>query len=275
MHVVRLPGELPTPSCVRALVPTMGALHPGHASLMALAKQSANEVVVSIFVNPTQFRPGEDFERYPRTPENDLELCEAAGVDYVYMPSAETMYPAGQSAVSVHVSSVGELWEGPIRPGHFDGVATVVSQLFLQVRPHLAIFSVKDLQQCAVIERLVSGLHFGLKVQLAPTLRESDGLAMSSRNRYLSSEDRAIAPQLNQALVAAKQELLANKTSDIGSILSNVTRLLDRRFDLQYMALVNRKSMAATSSDDPDAWVITAAKLGETRLIDNISLYNS
>ena len=252
----------------------MGALHPGHVSLIEAAKARADEVVVSIFVNPTQFRPGEDFERYPRTPEHDLELCKAAGVDYVFMPTVETIYPSGPNAVTICVGSVGDRWEGAARPGHFDGVSTVVAQLFLTVKPHLAVFSLKDLQQCAVISKLVAGLRLGVGIILAPTVREPDGLAMSSRNRYLSTEDRAVAPQLFRALFEAKKHLVRGRAADAETELRSVAENLDARFDVQYLAIVNRESMEPASSTDRLAWLIAAVRLSGTRLIDNIALFD-
>jgi len=251
----------------------MGALHAGHVSLIEAAKARADETVVSIFVNPTQFRPGEDFERYPRSPERDLQLCEASGADLVFMPTVEVMYPAGEGAVSVHVGAVGDRWEGPARPGHFDGVATVVTQLFLAVRPNLAVFSVKDLQQCAVLGKLAAALRLGVELHLAPTLREADGLAMSSRNRYLSSEQRAIAPQLYQVLLAAKKGLSSAKGGELEAILKRCAAELDSRLHLLYLALVNRETMEPTKPDDTAAWLIGAVLLGGTRLIDNIALH--
>src|ERR1022692_971386 len=250
----------------------MGALHPGHVSLIDAAKAQADEVVVSIFVNPTQFNPGEDFERYPRTLDHDFQLCEAAGVNYIFSPTVETMYPAGPGAIAIHVEAVGDRWEGAARPGHFDGVATVVAQLLLAIKPHLAVFSVKDLQQCAVISKLVAGLRLGVELFLAPTLREPDGLAMSSRNRYLSTEDRAIAPQLYRALIEAKTRLVSDADTEIETVLRRVTGNLDTRIDVQYLAIVNRETMEPTIPTDSFAWLIAAARLGGTRLIDNIAL---
>jgi len=251
----------------------MGALHAGHLSLVEAAQARSDETVVSIFVNPTQFRPGEDFDRYPRPHDEDLAKCEAAGVDYVFMPSVERMYPRGQDAVRIHVGSVGDRWEGEARPGHFDGVATVVTQLMLMVRPSLAVFSVKDLQQCAVIEKLLTSLELGVELHLAPTLREPDGLAMSSRNRYLSPGARAVAPQLYQALTMAKERLASSKESDASNRLKEAASTLDSMFDLQYFSVVNRVSMEPAPPSEDDAWLMTAARLDGTRLIDNICLH--
>ncbi|MHB8637608.1 MAG: pantoate--beta-alanine ligase [Fimbriimonadaceae bacterium] len=273
MRLVTEFSELPVAVGRRGLVPTMGALHAGHCSLIEAAHGLADEVVVSIFVNPAQFRPGEDFQKYPRTPEHDLQLCEDARVDYVFMPSVATMYPLGYSAVTVHVDAVGDRWEGALRPGHFDGVATVVAQLWLGISPKVAVFSVKDLQQCAVLGKLARALRLGVELHFAPTLRDADGLALSSRNRYLSPTERSIAPQLYGALMNAKQLLRAEGEADASTILSQVGNSLDSRFELQYMAIVNRETMEATNTSDRSAWLIAAVRLGTTRLIDNIALH--
>lgn len=251
----------------------MGALHAGHVSLIEAARRLGEEVVVSVFVNPTQFRPGEDFERYPRTPDDDIAKCEAAGADYVFLPGVETMYPAGPGALSIHVAGVGDQWEGPLRPGHFDGVATVVTQLFLSTQPNVAVFSVKDLQQCAVVTKLVAALRLGVKLHLAPTVREADGLAMSSRNRFLSKQERAVAPQLYQGLLAARDRLRSCAEASTESILADTAETMKTWLEVQYLALVNQKSMEPTEPTDTEAWLIVAAKLGSTRLIDSLSLF--
>jgi pantoate--beta-alanine ligase len=273
MQIINDPADFPKSYGKRGFVPSLGNLHRGHLSLVSAAQEVSDEVVVSIFVNPTQFRVGEDYDRYPRTPEIDLALCEAAGVTYAFMPSREGMYPAGDNAVTIHVGEVGDLWEGAIRPHHFDGVATVVANLFLAVRPDRAIFGQKDLQQNAVIRRLLGGLKLGVTLQIEPTIRETDGLALSSRNSYLSAEERHLAPQLYGALCSARDELMNNSATNSDSVLTATAARLDSSFTLQYFALVNRNSMQLTSPEDKDSSLIIAAVLGGTRLIDNVPLY--
>ena len=182
------------------LVPTMGALHEGHLRLIERCRQEAGYVVVTIFVNPTQFGPGEDLTRYPRTLETDLTKCDAAGVDLVFAPSETTIYPRGRSATFVEVPGLSHVLEGAVRPGHFRGVTTVVLALFEIVRPDLAVFGQKDYQQQLLIRRMVDDLHVPVDIVIEPTVREADGLAMSSRNRYLSAEERAAATVLHRAL---------------------------------------------------------------------------
>src|SRR5512139_3769091 len=185
-------------------VPTMGFLHEGHLSLMARARQESDVVVTSIFVNPTQFGPKEDLDRYPRDAEGDRRKCESAGVDVLFLPEAKEMYP-DKPSVFVCVEGVSEILEGAIRPGHFRGVATVVAKLFHIVKPHRAYFGQKDYQQCAVIRRMTEGLNLGVEIIVLPTVREADGLAMSSRNTYLSPEDRRKATVLYRALKAGEE----------------------------------------------------------------------
>ena len=185
-------------------VPTMGFLHAGHVSLMQRARQECDVVVASIFVNPTQFGPNEDFDRYPRDEAGDRATCEAAGVDVLFMPTASAMYPDTPS-VFVIVEGISDILEGAVRPGHYRGVATVVSKLFHLVKPHKAFFGQKDYQQCAVIKRMVKGLDMDVDVVVLPTVREPDGLAMSSRNSYLSADERRTAAAIYRALSAAEQ----------------------------------------------------------------------
>ncbi len=182
--------------CRIGLVPTMGALHAGHARLIERCRAQSGITIVSIFVNPTQFGPSEDFSRYPRALEDDLQLCEAAGAMLVFAPSVETMYPHGLESTSVEVPQFADIFEGASRPDHFRGVATVVLKLFQIVRPDLACFGQKDYQQQLVIRRMVADLHQGVEIDTCPTIREEDGLAMSSRNRYLSAEERKAAAVL-------------------------------------------------------------------------------
>jgi pantoate--beta-alanine ligase len=251
-------------------VPTMGSLHAGHYSLVELARQHADRVVASVFVNPTQFGPGEDFGRYPRTPEADAKGLEAAGCDLLWMPSVETMYPHGaQAAVQVHVPAITELLEGAHRPGHFDGVATVVSRLFNQVQPDAAVFGRKDYQQLAVIRYLASDLSFPIRIVAGPTLREADGLAMSSRNQYLSPDQRIVAATIHQVLQYIRTRIRAGDAR--ADVEAAATRMLEERgFAVDYAA-VRRPDLDEPRDGDGGARVaLVAARLGQTRLIDNI-----
>src|SRR3981081_991377 len=187
-----------------AFVPTMGALHEGHLTLIDEAKRVADVVVMSIFVNPLQFGPSEDFDRYPRTLEDDAKLASKRGVDLLFTPTREDMYPEHAPVVIVHPGSVGKEWEGAVRPHHFEGVLTVVAKLFHIVMPDVAVFGQKDLQQAAAIKAMVRDLNFPVGILVAPTVREPDGLAMSSRNRYLSPRDRELALILSRALFAMR-----------------------------------------------------------------------
>ena len=191
-------------------VPTMGNLHAGHYSLVALARRHADRVVSSVFVNPTQFGPNEDFTRYPRTPENDTSGLQAAGCDVLWLPDVESMYPFGvELAANVHVPGVSAVLEGEHRPGHFDGVCTVVSRLFNQVLPDVAVFGEKDFQQLAVIRQLVADLHFPIEVVGGDIVREANGLAMSSRNQYLSAQEREVSAVIHRTLLAMRDALQA------------------------------------------------------------------
>ena len=193
-------------------VPTMGNLHAGHYSLVEIAKRHADRVVASVFVNPTQFGPNEDFSRYPRTPQQDAAGLEAAGCDALWLPSVEAMYPFGtEGAVRMHVPNVGDTLEGAHRPGHFDGVATVVARLFNQAQADVAVFGRKDYQQLAVIRAMARDLAFALEIVAAPTLREADGLAMSSRNQYLSAAERPVAAGIFRTLQSMREAILAGR----------------------------------------------------------------
>jgi 3-methyl-2-oxobutanoate hydroxymethyltransferase len=268
MKIVRTIAEVPPPLGKRGFVPTMGALHAGHLSLVGLAKQLCEEVVVSVFVNPKQFGPKEDLDRYPRQEAEDRALCKAAGVDVFFAPSSQDMYPFGMDAATIHIGEVGDLWEGALRPGHFDGVATVVAKLCHMVDPSLLILGEKDLQQCAVVQRMIEALNEKYALVIGPTQRESDGLAMSSRNAYLNAEERARAPQIYRALMRAKSELLAH--SDVLGTLQAAREALANGFDLQYFELVNRASLKPITELEPNAGLIVAAYCGTTRLIDNV-----
>lgn len=253
-----------------ALVPTMGALHAGHLALVEQARRAAGKVVVSVFVNPKQFGPGEDLDRYPRDLEGDVEKLREAGVDLLFAPSVDEMYPPGFST-TVHVAGVSEGMEGTRRPGHFDGVATVVARLLGLVLPDVAVFGQKDAQQCAVVMRLVKDLGLPVEVRVAPTVRESDGLAMSSRNAYLSPEERKAAPALFRALLATQlvHELGERKAEK----LLKAFRLAiesEPLLELDSVDLVDVATMKPVAKVDRPVLLAAAVKAGRTRLIDNV-----
>ncbi|WP_147651342.1 pantoate--beta-alanine ligase [Vulcaniibacterium gelatinicum] len=251
-------------------VPTMGNLHAGHYSLVALARQHADRVVASVFVNPTQFGPNEDFARYPRTPEADAAGLAAAGCDLLWLPSVETMYPYGAGgAVRMHVPGVTDTLEGAHRPGHFDGVATVVTRLFHQVQPDVAAFGRKDYQQLAVIRYLVRDLAFPIELLAGETVREPDGLAMSSRNQYLSAEERARAVEIHRTLLAMREGIRCGWPREQVEAEA-AQRLLETGFDPDY-AVVRRPDLTEPDDAEPGPRVaLIAARLGRTRLIDNL-----
>jgi pantoate--beta-alanine ligase len=251
-------------------VPTMGNLHAGHHSLVRLAREHADHVVASIFVNPTQFGPGEDFTRYPRTPDADAAGLAAAGCDLAWMPSVGTMYPFGlEGVVQVRVPGVTEVLEGAHRPGHFDGVATVVARLFHQVQPDVAVFGRKDYQQLAVIRYMVRELAFPLEVVAGETQRESDGLAMSSRNQYLSKEERALAPELHRALRVLRDAVRAG-TPRAQAEAQAAAALAAQGIEVDYI-VVRRPDLSDPMEGEGGPRVaLVAARLGRTRLIDNL-----
>ncbi|MCD9030977.1 pantoate--beta-alanine ligase [Luteimonas sp. Y-2-2-4F] len=252
------------------LVPTMGNLHAGHHSLVRLARGHADRVVASVFVNPTQFGPNEDFDRYPRTPEADAAGLAAAGCDLMWAPSVATMYPFGpEAAVRMRVPGVTEVLEGARRPGHFDGVATVVSRLFLQVQPDVAAFGRKDYQQLAVIRHLVRDLAFPLELLAGAIVRDADGLALSSRNQYLSPDERRAAPRLYATLQAMRDGLRAGGGRE--AVEDAAARALEAAgFEVDY-AVVRTPSLQAPADGDRGGRVaLLAARIGRTRLIDNL-----
>ncbi|MFI7702913.1 pantoate--beta-alanine ligase [Nonomuraea sp. NPDC049480] len=252
-----------------ALVPTMGALHEGHRSLIRLARTRADQVVVSIFVNPLQFGPTEDFSRYPRTFDADLEVCRAEGVDVVFHPSAEDIYLPDRQ-VSVHSGRMGEIVEGAARPGHFDGVLTVVLKLFNLVQPHVAIFGQKDAQQLAMIRRMVADLDVPVEIVGAPTVREPDGLALSSRNRYLTAEDRQVALALSRALHKGAAEPTPSR---IRAAAREILDAAGPRLFVDYLVLVDPATFAEVGESHAGPAVLAvAATVGTTRLIDNVTL---
>ena len=247
----------------------MGALHEGHLSLVRLARRESDFVVVSIFVNPLQFAPGEDFARYPRVEEKDLALLADEGVDVVYLPAADDLYPAGFSR-AVEVSGVSEGGEGEARPGHFRGVATVVAKLFLQVAPDVAVFGRKDLQQVSVIRRMIRDLDFPIRLVVGETVREPDGLAMSSRNAYLSPEERRLAGALPRALFAAR-DAASREERDATELLAAVRREIEAAgLRVEYVAVVDPDTMKPLERASPGAAIAAAVRVGKTRLIDNV-----
>ena len=254
-----------------ALVPTMGALHAGHMALIAEARRQADKVAASIFVNPTQFGANEDFGRYPRREGQDANMLEQAGCDLLWAPSVHDIYPNG-FATTVSVSGISDLWEGEARPGHFDGVATIVAKLLLSVRPDIALFGEKDFQQLAVIRRLVSDLNIAVEIVGVPTVRESDGLALSSRNAYLSPDEREQATALPRALQASRAAILSG--TPVREVLHEArASLRDGGFSrIDYFALVNAHSLEPLEEPQGTMRLIAAATMGTTRLIDNVAV---
>ena len=252
-----------------ALVPTMGALHAGHLSLIEEAKRQADRVVATIFVNPLQFGEGEDLDRYPRQEKADAAALERAGCNLLWVPVPEQMYPAGFST-TVSVKGLSKRWEGESRPGHFDGVTTVVAKLFNSVRPDVALFGEKDFQQLAVIRRMVADLNMGIEVVGVPTARDHDGLALSSRNIYLSDDERARALTLPRVLRETAEAIQSNKPVD--PALGDARRKLnDAGFGpIDYFALVDAVTLEPLRTPSGNMRLIAAAKIGATRLIDNI-----
>ena len=276
------------------LVPTMGALHDGHLALLRAARSLAGDggsVVVSVFVNPLQFGPGEDLDRYPRTLDDDLVLCAKEGAALVFAPSAAEMYPGGKPMVTVDPGPMGAVLEGEFRPGFFGGVLTVVLKLFSLVRPDVAVFGEKDAQQLAMIRRMVADLDLGVRIVPVPTVRDADGLATSSRNRYLSPGDRTIALALSRALRAGAafsrgvytnspdppardaSRRSASFATAVDSVLAAAQDVLDRSpgLSVDYLALVDPDTFAAVTGPGP-AVLAVAARVGATRLIDNVRI---
>lgn len=251
-------------------VPTMGNLHAGHYSLVMLARQYADRVVSSVFVNPTQFGPNEDFTRYPRTPEADTTGLEGAGCDVLWLPTVESMYPFGiELAASINVPGVSSVLEGAHRPGHFDGVCTVVTRLFNQVQPDVAAFGKKDFQQLAVIRQMVRDLAFPIEILGGSIVRECDGLAMSSRNQYLSAEERPAAAEIRRTLLAMRGAVASGQPRlEVEAEASR--RLAAAGFAVDYAA-VRRLDLSEPEDGEKSARVaLIAAKMGRTRLIDNL-----
>jgi pantoate--beta-alanine ligase len=263
-------GVLPAEATV-GLVPTMGFLHDGHLSLIDVARaEGAEFIVVSIFVNPKQFGPREDFARYPRDEERDRELLESRKVDLLFLPAVDEMYPAG-AVTTVSLGGVATPLEGERRPGHFDGVATVVLKLFNIVQPDIAVFGRKDAQQCAVIERMVRDLDVPVRLILGQTIREPDGLAMSSRNSYLSAEERAKAPALHRALRAGK-EAITHGIHDVASIELLMRKMIAETpgIEVDYLVVVDPETFLPPMDFRREVLLAGAMKIGATRLIDNV-----
>jgi pantoate--beta-alanine ligase len=254
-----------------ALVPTMGSLHKGHLSLVKLAREHAERVIVSIFVNPTQFGEGEDFDDYPRTLDRDTRRLKSTPADVIFAPDVDTMYPFGlELATRVSVPGLTENFCGASRPGHFDGVTTVVARLFAIVQPDVAVFGQKDYQQQLVIRHMTSDLSLPIAIITGETIREEDGLAMSSRNSYLSDEERAAAPVLYETVAWAGEELQNGRRNFEQLELDAVDRLVAAGFDVDYFAIRRAQNLERPDRDCDELVLLTAAKLGGARLIDNI-----
>ena len=254
-----------------ALVPTMGNLHAGHLALVELAREHAERVVVSIFVNPTQFGEGEDFEAYPRTLERDKRHLKKTSADLIFAPSIETVYPFGlEMATKVSVPGLTQNFCGAARPGHFDGVTTVVARLFAMVQPDVAVFGQKDYQQQLVLRHMATDMSLPISIITGNTVRDDDGLALSSRNSYLSDEERAIAPLLYESLTSVSSELQNGRRNFEDLEASAIARLSDSGFDVDYLSIRRAQNLEIPDRDCDDLVVLVAAKLGGTRLIDNV-----
>ncbi len=251
-----------------ALVPTMGALHSGHGSLITEALENADVVIVSVFVNPKQFGPTEDLDKYPRTLDEDAKLAKTMGASYIYAPSVEDIYPEGFST-TVSAGKISTIMCGKFRPGHFDGVATVVIKLLLRVMPQVAVFGMKDYQQLCVIERVIEDLDIPIEIMASPTVREEDGLALSSRNRYLSEDERRTAPQLYMIMNQVLKEMKYSSVAE--SLEKGITSLTGHGFKVEYLEYRDEMTLEPLSELSEDGRLFAAAWLGKTRLIDNIA----
>jgi pantoate--beta-alanine ligase len=275
VEIVSSISEVPPPAIERVLVPTMGALHKAHGELIRVAREKAGrdgEVAVSIFVNPLQFEPGSDFARYPRPQEADEEFCREGGVDLLFRPSGEEMYANDQS-IFVDETSLANTLEGRSRPGHFRGVCTVVAKLFHILMPDAAVFGEKDFQQLAIIRRMVRDLNFRVEIVAVPTVREPDGLAYSSRNRYLTNEERKQAPIIREALMKASDLVRKGETS--GNRIISAARGVMQEATLariDYLELVDAETLHSIDAVRPNSLLAVATFFGKTRLIDNIRL---
>ena len=255
---------------VIGFVPTMGALHEGHRALLRAARLKCDALVVSMFVNPIQFAPTEDLATYPRRLSQDRTICREEGVDVCFEPTPAAMYPKGFQTV-VTVPSVARRWEGETRPHHFGGVATVVTKLFGVVRPDVVWFGQKDFQQCAVVRQLVKDLNFNIRLIVRPTVRERDGLAMSSRNVFLSTEERRLAPMLYQALLAA-QRAIETGVADPKTVQAMMRKVLEAQpaIRIDYLAICDPDTLEPLDRIDRQAVILGAIRLGSVRLIDNV-----
>jgi pantoate--beta-alanine ligase len=252
-------------------VPTMGNLHAGHMSLLAAARYRADRVVASVFVNPLQFGPGEDFERYPRTPDEDRQLLEDARCDLLFLPEVAEIYPHGATQQTlVHVRGLSETLCGEFRPGHFEGVATVVAKLFNIVQPEVAVFGEKDFQQFTIIRRMTQDLCMPVEVVGAATVRTPDGLAMSSRNRYLSTEERQRAPRIHETLLAAARRIDSGEDDFAAIEKAGLDALVAADMKPDYFAVRDAVTLAPPSAASKDLVVLAAARVGKARLIDNL-----
>jgi pantoate--beta-alanine ligase len=249
----------------------MGALHDGHLSLVKIANEQCDTTIVSIFVNPTQFGPNEDFARYPRTLENDLQLLESVGSPAVFVPSTDEMYPAGFDT-SIHVGNVSLPFEGTVRPAHFNGVATVVLKLFLASQADVAVFGQKDYQQLCVIKKMTADLNVPIEIVMGATIREPDGLAMSSRNRYLSESERRRATVLSQSLAEAERMIVIENIRSAETIRHTIQdKILSAGgMTIDYIAIADPLTLQELTTLDTAAVILLAVRLGSTRLIDNV-----
>ncbi len=255
-----------------AFVPTMGNLHDGHMKLVRTAKHRALKVVVSIFVNPTQFGPHEDFDNYPRTEQQDAQKLVTADVDVLFLPSIDIMYPQ-RNLISIGINQLNQDYCGKSRPGHFEGMATIVCKLFNIVQPDMAFFGEKDFQQLAIIRQMVSDLNFPLLIYGVPTQREDDGLAMSSRNSYLTPQQRAVAPKLYQTLLTIKHHIVKGEP-DFDQLTNQASAELNQAgFFTEYLNIANSDTLQPASPGDNTLIILAAAKLGNTRLIDNLTIH--
>jgi pantoate--beta-alanine ligase len=254
-----------------AFVPTMGNLHAGHISLIEVARKRGDRFVASIFVNPMQFGPNEDFAHYPRTPQKDESMLAEAGCDLMFMPDVAEIYPAGFGhSTRVVVPQLSGLLDGEFRPGHFDGVSTVVAKLFNIVTPDIAVFGEKDFQQLAIIRRMVADLCEPIEIIGAPTVREADGLAMSSRNQYLTADERQTAPQLSAALSRAVKRLAAGERDFAAIERAELDAITRAGFRPDYFTVRDAKTLVPPSTESQHLVVLVAARLGKARLIDNL-----
>jgi pantoate--beta-alanine ligase len=254
-----------------AFVPTMGNLHPGHVSLIETARRHGERFVASIFVNPMQFGPNEDYAQYPRTPRDDERMLEAAGCSLMFVPDVSEMYPNGaERATRIEVPGLSRILDGEFRPGHFEGVATVVAKLFHIVEPDVAVFGEKDFQQLTLIRRMVDELCMPVEIVGAPTVRDADGLAMSSRNQYLTAAERAVAPKIYAALQAAARRIEAGDVDFASIERAGFTGLESAGFRLDYFAVRHAKDLSAPNPHSKELVVLAAARMSKARLIDNI-----